>query len=25
MGVGINRNYSHVWFGKEPDYALPIE
>lgn len=25
MGVGINGNYAHVWFGKEPDNALPIE
>lgn len=25
MGVGINEGYAHVWFGKEPDPALPIE
>lgn len=25
MGVGIYENYAHVWFGKEPDNALPIE
>ncbi|MEQ6357492.1 S-layer homology domain-containing protein [Lysinibacillus sp. M3] len=25
MGVGINGDYAHVWFGKEPDHALPIE
>ncbi|MFJ7982086.1 S-layer homology domain-containing protein [Lysinibacillus xylanilyticus] len=25
MGVGINGDYAHVWFGKEPDHTLPIE
>ncbi len=25
MGVGINGKHAHVWFGKEPDNALPIE